>query len=179
MPESVLEMVVDALGKPSKPRRDAIPASTVVEWMRTTDLEALGALQVLISDPRHAGRIVPRLSFDAVFEFTMRYSERCILENPQAGQWASSCYLVGHDLVRWFLRMWDDPLVARQRLGEIKSRLARLHKSGDIDVRECIVNGILEHLFERNDVAAYFIDWKADSELGQAYDDALLWSRPD
>ena len=64
-------------------------------------------------------------------------------------------------------------------LDEIKSRLARLYKSGDIDVRECIVNGILEHLFERNDVAAYFIDWKADSELGQAYDDALLWSRPD
>lgn len=45
----------------------------------------------------------------------------------------------------------------------------------DPDLRTCLVNATLEHLFEDRDIAKYFKDWKNDPILAQAYADGMLW----
>jgi len=43
------------------------------------------------------------------------------------------------------------------------------------DVRRCITDAILEHLFERRDITKLFRDWKDHPELGVAYREAREW----
>jgi hypothetical protein len=56
-----------------------------------------------------------------------------------------------------------------------KDTLARLYLEGDEDLKDCVVMGILEHLFEDGTVQDAFADWKEHAQLGAAYGDAALW----
>ena len=153
-----------------------VPKSRVLEWMGCPNLNVRGALYSLITDAACARLVKPALEFDDYYAFVLDYLEQCIERNPE-GEWVESRYLAGHQLVAWIVDFWGNEAVPRSKLAAIKSRLAELYKRGDEDIRDAVVNGVLEHLFENRSLAKYFRDWEADPILASAYSDAMLWDK--
>ena len=50
-----------------------------------------------------------------------------------------------------------------------------LYRRSDRDARERIINGFLEHVFERPSLRRLFDRWRQDPELGEAYTLASEW----
>jgi hypothetical protein len=153
-------------------RTTPIARNRVLEWMRAEDIESMGALYSLITD--HFSRIQPLLGFDDYHPFALKYFQRCLLENPQ-GEWTHSRYGAGHNIVGWFVWCWRDPTQRSATVGALKEWLARLYIDGDSEVRQCLVQATLEHLFENPEVAEYFSDWKEYPVLSAAYAEAMEW----
>jgi DNA-binding transcriptional MerR regulator len=60
-------------------------------------------------------------------------------------------------------------------LDDLKAWLGRLYKEGDPDLRICIVQATLEHLFEKKQIRKFFDDWKNDEVLAVAHEEASEW----
>lgn len=167
--------VVNAFGTPERPKRDRIPKQRVVEWSQSEDIDTLGALYGYVSDPTYASRVSPALSADEFVSLAIKYFEWCLRENPDS-KFANSRYEAGWELVGLFAGLWKDLQTPRDECERLKTWLADLYRSADEDLRRCIVDATLEHLFEDRGIAKYFADWKGDPLLGQAYREALEWS---
>jgi hypothetical protein len=154
------------------PKTDVVALSDLQTWMHSTDIEILGFTHALLSDRRF--RIEPPISLGDYIEFTQRYYERCLKENPD-GDWSDSRYSAGTDLVNIFVGLWKDPSVPRPVLAQLKVWLGQLYKDGDAEIRTCIVQATLEHLFEQKDVRKFFSDWQNDAVLAKAYAEASEW----
>jgi len=152
-------------------RYEAIDRSTVFRWMKTDDIEAMGALMSLIGDGTHFDRVEPPLSLDDYYEFAATYYERCLAENPD-GEWSDSRTTSGWDFAKWFLQLWDDQSVPRTLVSDLKLRLANVCKKGGAHICKALVTAVLEHLFHRPDVRDYFRDWANDPELRSSYEEA-------
>jgi hypothetical protein len=153
-----------------------VQGKQVLVWMNSHDLEVKGCIYIMILDEKRASQIKPHLTFDDYYGFAIPYLLRCISEGPDL-EWAEPRYLAGHALVGWFVHLWNDKAIPRKRLASIKDRLARLYEQGDEGVKDAVVYSVLEHLFERRDIAKYFADWRADQVLGLAYENALMWTQ--
>jgi hypothetical protein len=172
---AALREITSAFGLGGVPRdRDQVEKAQVVAWMSARDIEALGAICTVIMKKQYAERIVPPLTLGEYQGFLMRYFERCFRENPD-GEWTSSRYEAGWQLVSWFVGLWKDSSVPRKTFVGMKRWLANMYETGDADLRRCIVDATLEHLFEKRDIARFFADWEKDPVLAQAYREALLW----
>jgi hypothetical protein len=154
------------------PKTDVVGLSDIQNWMVSSDIEILGFTHALLSDRRF--RIEPPISISEYIEFSKRYYERCLKENPN-GDWSDSRYSAGADLVNIFVSLWKDSSVARPLLAQLKAWLGKLYKEGDAEIRTCIVQATLEHLFEHKDVREFFSDWKNDAVLAKAYTEASEW----
>jgi hypothetical protein len=168
--------LVAAISANPENNRGALAGEEIRRAALSDDIETLGALCHLLDKAAFRERIEPPLSFDEHQALFLRFYERCLLEDPK-GEWSGSRYEAGWSLAGWFRTLWNDAAVPRAKLFEIKRLLGRLYKEGDRDVRTCIVNATLEHLFEERRIASYFKDWTKDPLLAQAYSDASLWSR--
>jgi len=74
-----------------------------------------------------------------------------------------------------FVSLWKDTSVPRTLLAQLKAWLGKLYKEGDAEIRTCIVQATLEHLFEHKDVREFFSDWQNDAVLAKAYTEASEW----
>lgn len=174
MNNPVVIEIVEAFGTEENPKTAPVPRSKVIEWMRTDDLEAAGALYHFVTEQQCLNRIEPHIEISHAVKFIADYYARCIKEDNE-GDWADSRYSACWDFVNWFGGLWRDKSVPRKVLQDLKTWLTELYKSGDADIREAIVNGALEHLFETKEFAKFFADWKQDALLSKAYSDAMLW----
>lgn len=154
------------------PKTDTVALSDLQRWMGSSDIEILGFTSSLVSDRRF--RIEPPISLSEYIEFTKRYCERCLRENPD-GKWSDSSYSAGGYLVNIFAGLWRDSSVPRSVLTDLKNWLAQLYKRGDSELRICIVNATLEHLFEQKDIREFFSDWQKDEVLAIAHKEASEW----
>jgi hypothetical protein len=77
--------------------------------------------------------------------------------------------------VNRFASVWRDSSVPRSLLDELKMWLGRLYKEGATDIRTCIVQATLEHLFEQKQIREFFSDWQDDEVLAVAYQEASEW----
>jgi hypothetical protein len=154
------------------PKTDVVACSDVQRWMASTDIEILGFTYALLSDRRI--RIEPPVPLDDYVKFVKLYYERCFRENPD-GEWSDSRYSAGMDLVNLFAHLWRDSSVPRPILDDLKVWLGRLYKKGDPDIRICIVQATLEHLFEQEQLREFFSDWKDDKVLAVAHEQASEW----
>jgi hypothetical protein len=152
--------------------RRPIPRDAVLEWMRTDDIESMGALHVLITD--EYDRIQPPLEYGQYHPFVLTYLKRCLLENPQ-GEWAETRYGAGYTFNGWFVGWWRDPARRTSTILELKEWLAALYLAGDAEVRQALVQATLEHLFENPAVSEYFSDWRGHPVLSTAYEQAMQW----
>jgi hypothetical protein len=50
-----------------------------------------------------------------------------------------------------------------------------MYKQGDSNLRNCIAQATLEHLFEQEPIREFFADWMNDEVLALAYRDASEW----
>lgn len=154
---------------------DKFDKKKIKRWMSTTNIEALGVLYYFVTEKKYYMKIQPYLSPKDYLEFILHYFHLCFTENPD-NNWAHSRYEAGFNLKNWFEGFWEDKDVSRKIVEEIKSWLEKLLKNGTEDMRECIINATLEHLFENKEIRAFFSDWQKDSELKKAYSMALEWT---
>lgn len=157
-------------------RNDARPIGRehVLRWMRSQDLEALGALYHSITDRRFEPRITPGFSMEEYQGFARHYFGRCLREDP-VGQWCDSRYSAGHSLMIWLVDLTNHGDAGWRALREWKHWLGDLYRSSDEALRTALVTATLEHLFERPQLAKYFEDWRDDSTLRIAHDEAMEW----
>jgi hypothetical protein len=154
------------------PKTDVVAFSDVQRWMASTDIEILGFTDALLSDRRF--RIEPPIALDDYIKFMKHYYERCLRENPD-GEWSDSRHSASADLVNRFANLSRDSSVPRPVLDDLKLWLGRLYKDGSSDIRTCIVQATLEHLFEQKQMREFFSDWQDDQVLAAAYEEASEW----
>jgi hypothetical protein len=154
------------------PKTDMVPLSDVQDWMASSDIEILGFTHNLVCNRRF--RIEPSISLSEYIEFIKHYCERCLRENPD-GEWSDSRYSAGMDLVNIFASLWKDSSVPRTVLTDLKTWLGQLYKQSDAQIRTCIVQATLEHLFEQKDIRKFFSDWSEDEVLTVAHKEASEW----
>jgi hypothetical protein len=172
-----LQQIIDRLWHAPKDaewtqKTDVVSLDDVRVWMASDDIELLGFTHHLLSNRRF--RIEPPISMGEYVVFTKLYCERCFKENPD-GEWSDSSYSAGYDLVNIFAGLWNDGAVPRTVLADLKDWMGKLYKSGDSEMRICIVNATLEHLFEQKKIRAFFSDWQKDETLRIAYSEASEW----
>jgi hypothetical protein len=148
-----------------------IERDKVKRWMETEDIEATGALMSLLADKKHFQRIDPPLAFQEYFPFATHYYERSIGENPD-GEWSDSRTTAGWDFAKWFIHLWENRPTYDSETSDLKSLLRRLYEGGSQELRSALVTSVLEHLFQRPDIADYFTDWENEPLLNPAYAEA-------
>src|SRR6266436_861072 len=154
------------------PKTDVVALSDAQKWMASSDIEILGFTHALLSGRRF--RIEPPISISEYIEFSKRYYERCLKENPD-GDWSDSRYSAGADVGNIFASLWRDSSVPRPVLEDLKMWLARLYREGDTEIRTCVVQATLEHLFEQKQIREFFADWLNDEVLAVAHAEASEW----
>jgi hypothetical protein len=154
------------------PKTDVVSLTDIQRWMASSDIEILGFTHGLLHDRRL--RVEPPISLEQYIGFTKHYYERCLKENPE-GDWSDSRYIAGADLVNIFASLWRDPSVPRSVLEDLKAWLGHLYKEGDSELRTCIVQATLEHLFEQEPIRELFSDWQTDDVLAVAHQEASEW----
>jgi hypothetical protein len=159
--------IVNQFGLPNSPKDHIISQELVKKWMNSKDIDVLGVVSSYLLKKEYTKRIEPQLTFDDVHPFIMSYFERCLLENPD-GDWTDSSYEAAWSLANWFNYLWSEKENCRKEIEDFKLWLGNLYKNGDDRLQDCIVNGIVEHLFEEKKIKAFFKDWQGDSALNEA-----------
>jgi hypothetical protein len=153
-------------------KTEEVSLTDIREWMASGDIEILGFTYHLLCAKRF--RVQPPVSLAEYIEFTKLYYGRCLRENPE-GDWSSSRYNAGSDLVNIFASLWRDSSVPRPVLDDLKAWLERLYRESDETVRTCVIQATLEHLFEQEQIREFFSDWQNDKVLAVAYREASEW----
>ena len=169
---AMLDEIVAELMRPPK-GAPPIKASTVRRWMRRSEGEARGAVYALLTNANVYARVTPPLCFDEVFDWFLEYYAWCLRADPD-GEWSHSRWPASWDMVIWFVGMWDEER-DRSYFERIKEFIADLYLTGSRRVKQAIVQGCLEHLFEREEIMAFFQSWKGHPQLAPAYEQAFLW----
>ena len=155
--------------------RQPIPKAEFLVAMRSSDLETAGVAYDIASEDRKRKRIDPPVPDVELESFAMSYLGRCIQQDPE-GEWCLSRYDAASEAQRWMLNIWDSERGTGESLANWKDWIEKLYRAGDEKIKRAVVDGILEHLFEEKEMRQLFADWKTDSQLQTAYDEAQLWA---
>ena len=153
-----------------------ISRSQIVEWMRSDNLKALGALYKLTVIAYN--RIKPELGMEASCEFILNYFTRCIVENPPTtGDYMYSRYEAGTIMSAWIKHLWNKRPATEKVLEKVRDTLAEVYLLGDKEVQGCIMYAVLESVFADKDMIVLFKGWKKEPHLREAYDSALEYAK--
>jgi hypothetical protein len=139
------------------------------------DIEAQGALCSHLLNSHYSSRISPSLELRDIHPFVPRYFLRCLKEAP-SGEWSESRYTAGIALANWFKALIHDESVPPHVPLEIKASIENVWTDGSQELRDAILNAVLEHIFEDRDARAIFEDWRQHPTFGDLYDAACEWS---
>jgi len=156
-------------------REGLIPKADVLAGVRGDDTELAGAIYDIVTTEKLRKRIEPPLTDKELDYLITEYFERCILNDPK-GEWALTRYSAAWEAQDCILGAWESEGGGSESFTRWKKWMEKLYRAGDEGIKRAIVDGILEHLFEKKGLRQSFADWKADSELKTAYDEAQLWA---
>jgi hypothetical protein len=117
----------------------------------------------------------PPLTDEELDTLIAEYFGRCILADPK-GERPLSRYGAAWEAPDCILDTWESEGGSSESFVRWKKWMEKLYRAGNEKIKRAIVDGILEHLFEKKGLPQSFADWKADSELKTAYDEARLWA---
>ena len=150
-----------------------IPHQQVIDWIGSGDLETWGVLHVL-TDKAYS-RIKPELGMHDTCSFIENYLVKCLIENPEASDWIHSGYEAAWDLAGWLKHLEGLGPEAVRFIREVATRVEAAFREADSETRERIINGFLEHVFEKASLRAFFASWENEPVLGEAYALAAEW----
>jgi hypothetical protein len=148
----------------------------VTEWLQSGDPNVVAAATDAIL--MHNDFISPKLNDGEILAILQR-NFAINLSTPKAPTlYSHSCYEAGRALFMWVLLQADSDYVLNNvdALDVLSTNLANLYLTASPDQKDCIVNGVLEHLFENDAVREHFVTWQAQPELNDAYVRAGRWS---
>jgi hypothetical protein len=156
--------------------RAVIPLESIQLWMRSDNIEVLGAVADLVTLAPHSNRIVPPVPEVCLETFLFPYYARCLREDPD-GEWSDTRYGVGSLIVGWYSAAPKDEDVFEQFfLLRMKTWMASVYLVADAEIRTALVNGALEHILEEPRWRPFFADWRYDPHLSVAYLAAMEWA---
>jgi hypothetical protein len=156
-------------------REGSIPKADILGGISGDDTELAGAIYDIVTTDKLRKRIEPPLADEELENLLMPYFERCILSDPK-GERTVTRYGAAWEAQECILNSWESEGGSSESFLRWKKWMEKLYRAGDEKIKRAIVDGILEHLFEKKGLRQSFADWKADSELKTAYDEAQLWA---
>jgi hypothetical protein len=177
MKETVLENVLKTLEEARASKSNPIPFDNLDYWISHDDVESLevtAAIVHYLDYDKVTNNVTPPIKIDWYARTFMHYTKQCIMEDRD-GEWRDSRYQAGWNFASWFNAIWQDKEKYETQIKDSKLLLRNLYLEGDDDIRVCVVNAILEHMFSDKSIAKFFLDWRNDEILNKAYRDALLW----
>jgi hypothetical protein len=158
-----LKSVLVSFGTPDSPNADKLQRNAVLEWMRSQDINTMGAIYSLLLNRTYTSRIEPPLTFEDYKRFFLRFYERCIKEDSALADdldsFVLSRYTAARDFTRWFLSVCRDDQVPRHYIDEIKTWLKQVYSNGSPQVKLSIEVAILEPLLAVDEIKHDFSDW--------------------
>lgn len=151
---------------------ESIPGEVVKQGIASNDIATNGLVFAILHSPTVYQRVTPPLTLDDFQTLNIKYLPRCMKER-RSSEWRQSPYLAAHAVARWFLHLWRDRPEHLELLTDWKDTLGQLFIEGGSEVRDCVVCGVLEHIFGNPDVRNFFSDWKDHKVLRDAYSDAV------
>lgn len=151
-----------------------IPSSVVDACIASEDLEMQGALHYFLEKEEFLSRITPSIPEHRILDFFLNYWSKCLIQDPD-GEWADSRYQACRDCMGRFLNYWQDRSKRELELLRIKTWFAECFISGAPEIKDALVMGALEHMFEDPGVRAFFSDWAVDRDLRVAFSSAEEW----
>jgi len=152
-----------------------IPKDDIVAGIHSEDTELAGVIYDIVTTDKLRRRIEPPLSDEELDKLLPEYFERSILTDP-TGKWTLTRYGAAWEAQDCILDTWEKEGGSSESFTTWKKWMEKLYRDGDEGIKRAIVDGILEHLFERKGLRQSFADWQADSDLKTAYDEAQLWA---
>lgn len=150
----------------------SLPFARVREWLGHDDPEVRGAAYKVLSEEPHV--LDPHPTVDDFVSLALEFLDRTI-GAASGGDWAYSGYETAWNLASWFNCLALDPSTPRPLVDSIVGRLGALYERLDENSRETLVNGALEHIFERQELRDLFSGWTSHPVLARAYADSCLW----
>jgi hypothetical protein len=170
--EDIFDKVIELVQHPSG---KTVSADEVQSWMRHPDIEVQGAAYQLLRKLGDVPVIVPSVAANDRVAFFRAYLERCFREDAE-GDWTYSRYSTCWEIAGWMAALFENLAENSGVVAGLKDWLASAYLNGTVDERDALLNGALEHLFERPAIRGYFSDWASKPGLSQAYADACLWA---
>ncbi len=152
---------------------ESISRQQVVDWIRSGDLETWAVLYVL-TDKAYS-RIQPELGMHDTCAFIEDYLLKCLIENPEPGDWIHSGYEAAWDFAGWLKHLETLGPEAELFIREVATRVEASFRQADPETRERIINGFLEHVFEKPSLRSFFAPWTTEPALAEAYALAAAW----
>jgi hypothetical protein len=142
-------------------------------WLNSGSLNTLGAAIALIEDANNL--LIESPKMDTKINLYLDYFRRCILENPST-PYTENRYIAAHSLSNFYRALRADSKVPRSYLEDFRNMIKHLYLTGSHEVRNALLTGTLEHLFEDHGIRKEFSDWKNVDALKSVYLKALEWS---
>jgi hypothetical protein len=156
----------------------AIGNSKVQEWKESLDENVLGLLLYAVSS--QWSRIQPGLSRAEYGDLVLSVFRAAVEgRSLKKTSYAQSPYEIGHTFASWASDAVSNASLEPQVsevLARTKEVLAALYRGGDESQRRCVVDGVLEHLFENKEIRQLFASWQLQSDLLPAFEEAAKWS---
>jgi hypothetical protein len=156
-------------------REGPIPKADIIAGIRVDNTELAGAIYDIVTTDRLRRRIEPDLTDLELDDLFIEYFERCILTDPK-GEWALTRYSAAWEAQGRIMDAWENEGGEAGSCIRWKKWMEKLYRAGDEETKRAVVDGILEHLFERKGLRKFFSDWKIDPQLQTAYNEAQLWA---
>jgi hypothetical protein len=156
-------------------REGPIPKADIVAGIRGDNTELAGAIYDIVTTDKLRKRVEPALTEMEFNDLIIEYFERCILTEHK-GEWTLTRYSAAWEAQSCILDVWETEGGSSISFMRWKKWLAKLYRNGDEGIKRAVVDGILEHLFEKKGLRELFGDWSADPQLKTAYDEAQLWA---
>lgn len=150
----------------------SVALARIRDWLGHDDPEVRGAAYKILSEEPHL--LDPHPTVEEFVSLALEFLDRTI-GAADGGDWAYSGYESAWNVASWFSWLALDPSTPRPLLDSIIERLGALYERLDENGRETLVNGALEHIFERQELRGLFSAWKSHPVLTRAYADACLW----
>jgi hypothetical protein len=149
--------------------REEIAAYTAVG----NDLDLWSAIYTAFGKAYY--RIDPEPGMTMTCEFMTRYLLRCVQQNPPSNH-VHSGYEAASELAAC-LKSWLSKLPeAEPVLHRAARQTAAVYIAGDAEVRDRILNGMLEHALELAAVRPFFAYWASDPLLHEPWQLAMEWA---
>jgi len=151
-----------------------LPRQMVLSWMQSQEIEVMALVDDLLGDKRFTDRIRPPLQFEEYHTFLTRYVEQCIWKNVRDHEYVLERWEAGYRLAAYFWYLLDNPSLPHDAIEDLKRLLARLYEKPEL--RDFVVNSVLEHVLEHPQAAKHFRDWQRHPLLHEAYERAMTWA---
>lgn len=152
---------------------EPIARDDVRRWIDGGDLLTWSIVYTLTG--KAWSRIQPEIPLEEQLDFMRRYLLRCIDENPTPGEYLHGGYEAAWELAACMKHWRSLGGRAATAVRGIAVELEKMYRRAEPAVKNRILCGVLEHLFEDPALRPYFASWDRTDELRDAYRLAMEW----